>query len=219
LLICAHTNISIYHFCSLFYRFCLIGSKSIQLPKLNEPINPADAPFPIPENWAWTRLGDVGFTQTGTTPNTSHPEYFGNDIPFIKPADIYQNKIDYENESLSFDGVPYSRLIPAYSILMVCIGGSIGKCFYNNQDVCCNQQINAITPYLADLKYIYYSLSSDYFYKMLIKNATGTATAIINKNSWENILMPVPPLTEQKRIVNRLEELKGLVNKLPNLLT
>ena len=164
-----------------------------------------EIPFEIPDSWQWVRLGSVGITQTGTTPATSHSEYFGKDIPFIKPADISNLSINYHNEGLSFEGIKYARLIKAKSILMVCIGGSIGKCYVNNCDVCCNQQINTFTPILSDFLYFLYLMQSDYFYKTTIFNATGTATPIINKSDWGNIIIPLPPLSEQLRIVEKLK--------------
>ena len=111
------------------------------------PIKQEEVPFELPEGWVWTRLGDVGCTQTGTTPSTTEKANFGNYIPFIKPADIANDRIDYDNEGLSEKGLKSGRLIEKNSVLMVCIGGSIGKCFFTIRDVSCNQQINAISPH------------------------------------------------------------------------
>ena len=91
---------------------------------------------------------------------------------------------------------------------MVCIGGSIGKCALCDRDVSCNQQINTATPEneIAP-QYLYDCLLSDYFYKAVIENATGTATPIINRSQWENIFIPLPPLAEQQRIVDKINEI------------
>ena len=166
-----------------------------------------EIPFEIPETWEWCRLNFVGFLQTGTTPSTKKTEYYGDAIPFIKPGDIYFDKIDYNNESLSNLGKTKSRLIKKNSVMMVCIGGSRGKCYYNERDVCCNQQINTITPYMVNYKFIYYFMISDYFQKIVWEKATGTATPIMNKSNWGNILICLPPLNEQKRIVEKINSL------------
>ena len=154
----------------------------------------------------------IGLLQTGTTPSTKKSEYYGEDIPFIKPGDIYSDKIDYNNESLSNLGMAKSRLIKKNSVMMVCIGGSRGKCYYNDRDICCNQQINTITPYLVNYKFLYYFMTSDYFQKIVWETATGTATPIMNKSNWGNILICLPPLNEQKRIVDKLENIYKKLN-------
>jgi type I restriction enzyme S subunit len=186
----------------------LIKEKKIKFEKPLPEITDDEKPFDVPDNWNWVRLGELGIVQTGTTPDTTNPDYFGCDIPFIKPGDITNSHIDYDNESLSHLGLSKGRLIESYSILMVCIGGSTGKCYFTNIDVSCNQQINTITPYKgASYKYLFYLLSSDYFYKNVIHKATGTATPIINKSSWSSIPFPLPPLAEQERIVAKVDDL------------
>ena len=156
------------------------------------------------------RLGEIGITQTGTTPSTQHIEFFGNEIPFIKPADISFSGINYENEGLTMLGASKSRIVESCSVMMVCIGGSIGKCFYNDRNVCCNQQINTLTPILSYHKYLFYAMCSDTFFQSMLSKATGTATPIINKSTWCEILIPLPPLSEQQRIVEKVEEVLGV---------
>ncbi|MGI6153575.1 MAG: restriction endonuclease subunit S, partial [Christensenellaceae bacterium] len=110
-----------------------------------------EVPYDLPEGWVWCRLGDLGITQTGTTPSENKQIYLGDYIPFIKPADITNYGIDYFNEGLSEKGLELGRLIIAPAVVMVCIGGSIGKCFYTDKNISCNQQINAITPYFKEM--------------------------------------------------------------------
>lgn len=177
-----------------------IGGKDIDITE--------SIPFGLPNGWEWARLKEISNTQTGTTPSTSNSYNFGNYIPFIKPGDINEEKVNYYNEGLSKEGLACGRLIPTNSILMVCIGGSLGKCALIDKDVSCNQQINAATPNEGILsKYLYSVLSSDYFYKEAKTNATGTATPIINRSLWENIFIPIPPQAEQQRIVNKVNEI------------
>ena len=113
-----------------------------------------EIPFEIPETWTWVRLKTIGITKTGNTPSKAHPEYFGNDIPFIGPGDIQNSRIDYCHQGLSVLGKNYSRVTPKHSILQVCIGGSIGKAAVTLKDVAFNQQINAIIPIINISKYI-----------------------------------------------------------------
>ena len=192
----------------------LMKSGKIKKEKPLPEITEDEKPFDIPDTWEWVRLGELGETQTGTTPSTKNPAFFGNDIPFIKPADIYADHINYENEGLSFAGSEQGRIISKNSIMMVCIGGSIGKTYYNDRSVCCNQQINTITPIFCSVKYVWLAMSSNYFRCELQKEATGTATPIINKSLWSNIVIPLPPLAEHERIVARVAELLAVCDGL-----
>lgn len=169
-------------------------------------ITDEEKPYDIPENWMWIRLGDIGRAQTGTTPSTKNEDYFGGKVPFIKPADISAKGIKYSNDSLTELGLHMGREISRHSNLMVCIGGSIGKTYYTDRVVSCNQQINTVTPFAEiDYKYVHICLTSVFFYRQVVENATGTATPIIKKSKWENLLIPMPPVQEQKRIVEKAE--------------
>ncbi|MEX0988168.1 MAG: restriction endonuclease subunit S [Bacteroidales bacterium] len=184
----------------------LYDEGEIRKPKKLPPVKVDEIPFEIPESWEWTRVGDVGVTQTGTTPKTSNSEFYGDYIPFIGPGDMSADKIDYSNNGLSEKGLEVGRLIPEGSILMVCIGGSIGKCHVVDRDVSCNQQINTITPIAGvGAKYINSLFKSDYFQKSILSKSTGSATPIINRTKWGNIPFSLPPLEEQHRIVQRIE--------------
>ena len=166
-----------------------------------------EIPFEIPKNWRWCRVRDLGLTETGTTPPKSNPNFFGDYIPFLSPANIQQNRIVSENQWLSKEGMLYGRVVPCNSILQVCIGGSIGKCAIVSKSVTFNQQINSITPVLCETKFLYWSLLSNTFLLAMIEKSTGTATPIINKGNWERLLLPLPPLSEQQRIVNAIQNI------------
>lgn len=177
---------------------------------------PKSVPFEIPESWKWVPLSSLGKTHTGTTPSTSTKEYFGNDIPFVKPGDIDCCLITYREDGLSSVAREVARLVPEDSLLMVCIGGSIGKVAVCDREVSFNQQINAI---VCDEKfslsaYLFVVMRSPYFQDVVRRNATGTATPIINKSRWGKILIPLPPVEEQDRIVSKVEELLKQVDVL-----
>lgn len=173
-----------------------------------------ELPFDIPDSWVWMRLKNVGITQTGNTPSKAHPEYFGSDIPFIGPGDIQNANINYCNQGLSTSGKEYGRVTPKGSILQVCIGGSIGKSAIALEDVAFNQQINAIIPIVVDSDYLYFVMTSPYYINYMKENAGGTATPIINRGLWDNLLVPIPPLNEQHRIVEKTYELFPLCDEL-----
>jgi type I restriction enzyme, S subunit len=186
----------------------------IRKPKKLPLVDEVEVPFEIPESWEWSRVETIGLTQTGTTPKTSQSEYYGDFIPFVGPGDMSDDRINYSNNGLSKTGLEVGRLIPEGSILMVCIGGSIGKCHIVDRDVSCNQQINTITP-IAGVNGVYIKnlFKSDYFQKSILSKSTGSATPIINRSKWGNIPFSLPPLEEQHRIARRIEELFAICDR------
>ena len=183
--------------------------KEKPLPEITE----EEEPFEIPETWKWVRLSSVGITKTGNTPSKLHTDYFGSFIPFIGPGDIQNNVIKYNHQGLSESGANFGRTVEAGSVLQVCIG-SIGKCAISKMRVSFNQQINAITPLVISEKYLFYILNSQYFLTSIKMHSRGTVTPIINRGTWDAIPIPLPPLEEQKRIVNKLDELLALCRQL-----
>ncbi len=176
-------------------------------------ITEEEIPFDIPENWCWCRLGELGYTTTGSTPSKSNQNYFGDFIEFLSPGDIQNSIITYGKQGLSRSGYEVSRPTPKGTILQVCIGGAIGKCAITDREVTFNQQINGLTPIFSLSEYLFAVFSSDYFYKKITGNSTGTATPIINKSAWELLPIPLPPLAEQKRIVAAIEKFMPLIEE------
>lgn len=192
----------------------LIADKKIKKEKILPPIGNDEMPFELPEGWIWCKLGNSGYTQTGSTPSKKQPNYYGNFIPFLGPADISNNWMKYPEEGLSQEGIAVGRLIAKNSLMMVCIGGSIGKCNINTMDVSCNQQINTITPILNEAFYIKSCCQSPYFQNEVLTRSSGSATPIINKGKWENIIIPIAPIQEQQEIVEKVNALMALCDEL-----
>lgn len=166
------------------------------------------------EGWVEKKLKEIGATQTGTTPKTSEKENYGDYIPFIKPADVDfsgAGDIRFDNDGLSEIGLKRGRLIGKGSILMVCIGATIGKVGYSELDVSCNQQINTLTPDKEfDSKFFYYGLASKNFQDRVLSEGKGAQATlpIINKSKWENLTISFPKSkSEQQRIVSQLDML------------
>lgn len=163
------------------------------------------------EGWEFKKLKEIGRTQTGTTPSKSEKSFYGGDIPFVRPAELDidgNGSIKYDSElKLTQEGALKSRIISVNSILMCCIG-SVGKTGYSIKEVTCNQQINTITPYdSCNGKFVYYALLAPSFQNEVIKiaNSAKATLAIISKGKWEEMSIPVAPLSEQQQIVDRLD--------------
>jgi len=165
------------------------------------------------EGWVETTLKDVGIVQTGTTPPTKDRSNYGDYIPFVKPAHFRQDgSINHGDSMLSESGLSKGRLFEAHSVLMVCIGATIGKTGFTDVPVSSNQQINALTPSVDyEAKLLYYALISPFVQKQVMvtgKSAQATLP-IINKSKWEKLRINLPiDISEQKEIVVILEDLK-----------
>jgi len=185
----------------------------------------------LPKDWELKRIGSFAIIVTGNTPPTKDIENFGNEYPWITPTDIKSSKDIFSSErKLSEKGYSISRQLPKNTVLITSIA-SIGKNAILRENGSCNQQINAILPsenHNTDFIYYWFEKNTDY-----IKSLAGqTAVPILNKKDFSNIIIPLPPLEEQKKIadilstvdkkiafveenINATEELKkGLMQKL-----
>ncbi len=161
----------------------------------------------LPEGWIWTKIGEIGEVVTGTTPSKSRTEFYSKDFPFFKPNDLnYGYYVKKADDGLSKEGLERARLLPAKSILVTCIGATIGKTGFTRVEGSSNQQINAIIPEKYVLpEYIYFICISPQFQKSIIDNASATTLPILNKSKFEILPIPLPPLAEQRRIVAEVE--------------
>jgi type I restriction enzyme, S subunit len=172
------------------------------------------------ESWASCRIGDLGTACTGSTPKTSQAENFGDRIPFIKPGDFAPDgTLNYQNEGLSDIGLKQSRLIPSGSLLMVCIGATIGKSAYSEADLTTNQQITSLTPKVGVRgKFLYYQSITSAFQRRMIANAGQTTLPIISKSKWCDLPVQIPSSTdEQDAIIQRLDGLSFQTQRLESL--
>jgi len=161
----------------------------------------------IPESWLILRVADVGTVITGNTPLTKDTNNYGTDIPFVKPPELNDGRIDFAKSFLSEQGTKTARVIPPYSILVSCIG-NLGKTGLNKIPVAFNQQINAIVPFKGIVsEYLFYQAQSHSFRSQLELKATATTISIVNKRNFETVELNIPPHPEQKRIVAKIEAL------------
>ena len=193
----------------------LIKEKVIKKTKPLPIISNEDKPYELPVSWVWIRLGDIGISSTGKTPKTSEARFFNGDIPFIGPGQITTNNVILTPEkTLTEEGLEQSTEALEKDIMMVCIGGSIGKSAVVDRRIGFNQQINSIRPLLVNHKYLLFSLQAKDFYLRLISESTGSATPIINRGKWDLLLIGLPPLAAQQRIVAKVDELMLLCDQL-----
>ena len=127
-----------------------------------------------PAGWTWTRLGNIGLASTGKTPSTGKREYYGGDVPFTGPGQItLGGEILDSDKSLTNEGCEQGAIAEPGDILMVCIGGSIGKSAIATSRIAFNQQINSIRPILVSPEMINYAMNTAQFQACLLYTSHG----------------------------------------------
>ena len=163
--------------------------------------------------WYRVIIGDLGQIITGATPPTKKTEYYGTKYPFITPTDIEtDSRIVQTQRFLSQKGYEYNknRLLPRNAVCVVCIG-SIGKVCMTSVPSVTNQQINSvvINQQKHDPYFVYYLLRTKA--EVLRNVAGGVATPIVNKSTFANLEVSVPPLLTQRKIAAILSTYDDLI--------
>ncbi len=165
----------------------------------------------IPKEWEIKTLKDISNIITGNTPSKANKEYWQNGkIEFIKPPDLKNEVIKTYSEMISYSAKSKARIIPRNSVLVSCIG-IIGRVGYTNKEIAFNQQINGLILNDKIVYYLYVFYILQYEKKQFEILASKTTVPIINKSKFSTILIPLPPLEEQKKIA---EILSAIDNKI-----
>jgi type I restriction enzyme S subunit len=167
------------------------------------------------EQWPEVRIGDLGEVFTGRTPSTERPSYFGKDFPFITPGDMHQGKYARETgRGLSLEGAGLLKRIcvPAQSVCVSCIGWQMGEVIMTNRPSFTNQQINTIVPNgKVEPSFLYYSLRPRKNELLSLGATTGVRTPILNKSTFCDLKVKLPPLPVQRHIAGILSAYDELI--------
>lgn len=162
--------------------------------------------------WKSIKIADLGRVVTGKTPSTAKPHLYGENYPFITPTDIDSLRYCVPTRFLSEEGRESQRniLLPAKSVCVTCIA-SVGKMCMTNRPSFTNQQINSVIVDEAqhDPFFIFYLLKTKVEHLKAI--AGGVATPIINKTTFSEVEVSVPPLPTQRRIASILSAYDDLI--------
>ncbi|UMB52957.1 restriction endonuclease subunit S [Lutibacter sp. A64] len=162
------------------------------------------------EDWIECNTEDIGQVITGGTPSKKKPEFYSqDDYPFYKPTDLNAGiNVKKSKDYLSTLGYANSRKADKNSILVTCIGATIGKTGLIKNDGAFNQQINALIPFegLSNV-FLYYQIIGTVFQQQIKRNAHSTTLPILNKSKFLKLKLNIPPQTIQKAIVKKIEAL------------
>ena len=168
--------------------------------------------------WPRARLDAVGTVVTGGTPPTSDRSNYGHQRLFVSPADLGGAKyVRTSAKMLSDKGFSRCRRIPAGSTLFVCIGSTIGKVGLAGVDLATNQQINSIIPNgSVDPEFLFYATSA--LSGIVREQAGEQAVPLVNKSQFSEFEIPIPPLSEQRKIATALADADLLIDALERLI-
>lgn len=176
-----------------------------------------EQPYPLPAGWQWCRLGDIATLFTGNSINEKikAEKYLGrtDGLIYIATKDInFDNQIDYDT-NIRIPASDNFKTAPANTPLLCIEGGSAGrKLGFTNQPVHFVNKLCAFVTSETNPKLIYYFLQTQNFAKQFIEKKHGLIGGVSIRNLSE-IKFPLPPLDEQQRIVDLLDELFAKLDK------
>lgn len=179
------------------------------------PISEDEIPFDIPESWEWVKLITIGYFMSGQTPKTSDLTNSIGGVPYFKVSDmnVKGNEFYMNKAALFLRTDAKYKLFPQNAIIYPKNGGALltNKKRILVTDSLVDLNTGAFVPSNElNMKYVFYLFSSIDFRK----HYKGTALPTLNMESLNKLLFPLPPLAEQHRIVEKLEQLLGETDKL-----
>lgn len=190
-------------------KLALEKAGKIKKAKPLPPISDEEKPFDIPENWKWVRLDDI--CKSIMDGDHQPPPQVKSGVPFLVISNISSGKIDLtETRHVPqeyFDALSEERIACKGDVLFTVTGSfGIPVKVTVKENFCFQRHIALLKP-LMDADYLYWALRSQFVYKQCDDVAIGVAQRTVGIKPLRNMIIPLPPLAEQKRIVAKLEEL------------
>nr|WP_302416403.1 restriction endonuclease subunit S [uncultured Romboutsia sp.] len=194
----------------------VVKEKKIKKEKQLTEISEDEIPYELPKGWEWVRIGDIVSFNIGKTPNRKNSAYWENGIyPWVSISDMEHGKVIFNTkQKVSQIGVDecFKGMLSPKGTLLMSFKLTIGKMSILGMDALHNEAIVSIYPYIDEMKLFLFKLLNGF------ELTSGTKDAImgktLNSKSMKNILIALPPLNEQKRIVEKLDYLMEFCDKL-----
>ena len=175
-----------------------------------------EIPFEIPKGWEWCRMGCIGDWGAGATPAKGNPDYYGGSILWLRTGEL-NNGIVNDSEIKITDKALQEcslRMNKIGDVLIAMYGATIGKVAIVGKELTTNQACCACTPFGIYNYYLFFFLMGSQI--DFIKKGEGGAQPNISREKLISHLIPIPPLAEQHRIVEKIQYLLPLVEKYSN---
>lgn len=176
-------------------------------------ISDDEIPFEIPENWKWVRLGMIFNHNTGKALNSSNTE--GEKLDYITTSNLYWNRFELDGlKQMFFKKTEIDKCTATKGDLLVCEGGDVGRAaiWTEDYDIRIQNHIHKLRSYVKICTEYYYYIF--YLYKSVgLIGGRGIGIKGLSSNALHNIVVPLPPLEEQYRIVKKIEEILPYVDR------
>ena len=176
-----------------------------------------NVPFEVPESWMWTTIEEIcSKIGSGSTPRGSN--YSANGIPFFRSQNVYNDRLVYDDIKYISEEVHQKMKgteVLANDLLLNITGGSLGRCAVVPADFNCgnvSQHVCIMRSVLVEPEYFHVLVLSSYFAKSM--KITGSGREGLPKYNLEQMGVPLPPLTEQQRIVAEIEHWFALIDQI-----
>lgn len=197
----------------------LLAEKTIPKPRYPFGVPVEQPPYKIPKTWQWLRLGDVGIIVGGGTPKSGEPTYWsdGEDIPWLTPADMRgqtSRYVERGRRDISAEGLRKSsaQMLPRGSVLFSS-RAPIGHVGIAANPLSTNQGFKSCVPFIPAMsEYLYLFLK--YAGPGIDAQASGTTFKEVAGKDVALIPVSIPPLSDQHRIVAKVDELMELIDLL-----
>lgn len=197
----------------------LIKEGKLKKEKPLAPIEDDEIPFDIPCNWKWVRLKNICSKIVDGDHNPPKGENSATDYLMLSASNINQDTLIDLNKARYLSKECYlleneRTKLEKGDILLTTVGTIGRSCiFQGGMNICFQRSVTVISAFVFN-KYLKYILDSNYVFSFMNNNAKGTAQKGFYLNQVDNLVVPIPPLAEQKRIVDKVEELLALCDKL-----
>ena len=172
-----------------------------------------EIPFEIPNDWEWTRMGSIGDWGAGATPAKGNASYYGGNILWLRTGELNNGIVNNTEIKITDKALKECslRLNKKGDVLIAMYGATIGKVAIAGCELTTNQACCACTPIGIYNHYLFYFLMGSQ--TDFVKKGEGGAQPNISREKLITHLMPVPPIQEQYRIVERIKEVLPLTDK------
>ncbi len=197
----------------------MVASEQLSLGLMSESVDSAAGMVGLPDGWRLMRLGALVTMTGGGTPSKNNSAYWGGTIPWVSPKDMKTSELfdtqDHITETASAQSA--TKLIAPGAVLVVFRSGILAHSLpvsINRVAVTLNQDMKALTP-CSEItsEFLAYFLRSAQRAILAHTQKQGATVQSIDADKFSRILLPVPPLAEQRRIVARIEELAARIEQ------